>query len=188
MTSPSLPGLLRRLLLAVLLCVVPAATATAHIEKGPMPDAIAEIEYAILLEFEPGNLEVRNRLGMVLFRRGKLDEAADQFREILRQDPANFHAMDGLGVVTLNTAQPENAAALFRQAIGLNRDDTMVHYHLGQALEQYGDIAAAIDAYNTALENARKNGSAETPETRQIIEAVSRLKPETDPNKETLRR
>ena len=41
-------------------------TASAHIEQGNMPDSVAEMEYRILLEFEPDNLEVRNMLGMVL--------------------------------------------------------------------------------------------------------------------------
>ena len=48
-----------------------------------MPDSVAEMEYFILLEFEPNNLEARIKLGMILLRSEKFDEAIKIAKHIL---------------------------------------------------------------------------------------------------------
>ena len=45
----------------------------AHGPHDNMPDAIAEMEYRILLEYQPDNIEARNKLAMVLYRLDRLD-------------------------------------------------------------------------------------------------------------------
>ena len=66
--------ILRLVLFTAILLFSCSNPATAHVEKGTMPDSVAEMEYLILLEFEPDNFEVRIQLGMVLFRSEKYKE------------------------------------------------------------------------------------------------------------------
>lgn len=139
------------LICTVLLPFLFSAQVSAHIEKGAMPDSVAEMEYRILLEFEPENLEVRNQLGMVLYRRGKLDAAAEEFNFVLAKAPDNFDATDALGLINMQRGNYQLAIILFKKAIAINPDDMLVYYHLGQALELQGDIAAAAAAYREGL-------------------------------------
>ncbi len=157
------------LLSAVLLlcCISPAA---AHIEKGAMPDSVAEMEYRILLEFEPNNLEVRNQLGMVLYRQEKLHDAEKEFLHVLEKAPENYDALDALGLINLQRTNYHLALDLFKKAIAINPDDILVYYHLGQALEKLGDIAGAAEAYRTGL--SRRVAAADkqtTAEQRQVL-------------------
>jgi tetratricopeptide (TPR) repeat protein len=127
------------------------STASAHIEQGTMPDSVAEMEYRILLEFEPDNLEVRNLLGMVLYRSGKLEEAEAEFHYVLKRAPENLDAIDALGLVNIKRQNYQFAIDLFKKAIAINPDDMLVYYHLGQALELQGDFTGAAEAYRTGL-------------------------------------
>ena len=116
-----------------------------------MPDSVAEMEYRILLEFEPDNLEVRNLLGMVLYRSGKFEEAETEFHYVLKRAPENLDAIDALGLVNVKRKNYQFAIDLFKKAIAINPDDMLVYYHLGQALELQGDITGAAEAYKAGL-------------------------------------
>jgi len=162
------------------------APAAAHIEKGSMPDSVAEMEYRILLEFEPENLEIRNQLGMVLYRLGKLDAAEEEFHYVLRRAPENFDAIDGLGLVNMKQAEYQLASDLFKKAITLNQEDMLVYLHLGQALEQLGDLPRAAEMYRSGL--SRGVSIKETPardEQRQaLLEALKNIQEQSETTQE----
>lgn len=162
---------------ALILLVWSIAPAAAHIEKGSMPDSVAEMEYRILLEFEPDNLEVRNQLGMVFYRLGRLAEAEDEFNLVLKKSPDNFDALDALGLINAKRANFQLAINLYKKAIAVNPDDMLVYYHLGQALEQLGDISGAAAAYRTGLsKNVSAAGEQAAAEQRQaLIDAVKNI-------------
>lgn len=160
------PGII---LFSTLLLLLSIAPVSAHIEKGSMPDSVAEMEYRILLEFEPDNLEIRNQLGMVLLRLEKLDEAEKEFHYVLKKAPENFDALDALGLVNAKRHNYQLAIDLFKKAIGINPDDMLFYYHLGQAMEQLHDTAGAAEAYRTGLSRefstADKQTSAQQRQT-----------------------
>ncbi len=169
---------------AILALAVPAvlffaagrpAPAAAHIEKGNMPDALAQMEYRILLEFEPDNTTVRNQLGMVLYRLGKLAEAAAQFREVLRRNPGDFNAIDALGLVALKRNRPQEALARFQRAVTIRPDDLMVHVHLGETLERLGRNEEARAAYRRARELLRQGAKAPAAARQRIDAGLQRL-------------
>ena len=153
------------------------SSATAHIEKGSMPDSVAEMEFRILLEFEPDNLEVRNQLGMVLYRQGKLKEAEREFDYVLQKAPENFDAVDALGLVKLKQANYQLAADLFKKAIALNPADMLIYYHLGQALEQQGNINDAAEAYRAglSLEATGPHKQGNTENRQALLEALKNI-------------
>ncbi len=147
----------------------------AHIEKGYMPDAIAEMEYKILLEFEPDNLEVRNKLGIVLYRRGRLTEAEKEFNRVIQEAPDNFNAIDALGLIMAKKKQYNQAMTLYQKAISLNPDDVLVYYHLGRSLEATNNFTAAADAYRRALEKNKKAGAPDRKRTDMLNKALKKI-------------
>lgn len=140
----------------VLTAALPPARSLAHVGADNMPDSVAETEYLIYLEFRPGDLVIRNKLGMVYYRLGKLDQAAGEFSAILRIDPDNVDALDGMGLVQAARGRYDEAADYHQLAIARKGDDMMAHYHLGQVLEKKGMFREAAAAYHAALERFRK--------------------------------
>ena len=138
------------LLLAVLL-LLPLPVA-AHPETGFLSDAVAEVEYKMVVEINPKDLRTRNRLGIVLYRKNKLAEAAQQFAAVLKMAPGDFDAHDGMGLVKLKEKNYPEAVGWFQRAIAINGEDTLVHYNLGIAFEQIGRLAEAAAQYRQARE------------------------------------
>jgi Flp pilus assembly protein TadD len=163
-----------------LLLALPAI-AHAHPETGFLPDAIAETEYRIVLEITPKDCTTRNRLGIVLYRKNKLKEAAQQFAEVLKIIPADFDAHDGMGLVRSKEGNPTEAINWFRKAIAIKRDDTLIHYNLGLAYEKLGRFAEAESSYkeslavNGALLKRGINRELETGKTAMIQAALKNI-------------
>ncbi len=142
----------------------------AHVTDANMPDAVAETEYQILLEFQPEKTDVRNKLAMVMIRKKKFKEAEGELRTVLAAEPANFNALDSLGLVMSQTDRLPEAVNQFQAAIKANPQDVMVHYHLGQAYAALGDQAAARQAFSQALDLA--NQPSTTPTKATDLEAI----------------
>lgn len=169
-----------------ILFIIPALLALpghclAHPETGFLPDAIAETEYRIVLEINPKDVQTRNRLGIVLYRKNKLKEAEREFMEVLQTVGRDFDAHDGMGLVKLKEKKYGDAVAWFQRAIAINSEDTMVYHSLGLALEQLGRLKEAESAYRKGLEvNARQlrgRGSrdAETGKKDVLVTALKNL-------------
>jgi len=171
---------LRPVLIAILLAF--PALAHAHPETGFLPDAIAETEYRIVLEITPQDCATRNKLGIVLYRKNKLAEAAQQFGEVLKIAPRDFDAHDGLALVRLKESNFREAVSWARQAITINGEDTLVYHTLGQALEQLGQLKEAEAAYRKGLEvNSRNLGKSankgvETGKRDTLLAALANLR------------
>jgi len=151
--------------------------AAAHIEKGPMPDAVAEMEYRILLEFQPEKTDVRNNLGMVLYRRNKLDKAEKEFLTVLEYDPDNFNAIDSLGLVYFKKGEVERALAQHRKAAAINPDDVLVYFHIGNIHAAANQPEMARRQYEKALENAEKivRAGGKAPDMEPVKKALAAL-------------
>ncbi len=167
------------LLAAALVILSGPLPARAHVTEANMPDAVAETEYQILLEFEPGRSEVRNKLAMVLLRKKKYVEAEKELRTILAAEPANYDALDGLGLVMTRTGRVAEALGQFRAAIKANPRDVMAHYHLGLAHAALGDQEAARTVYRQALDLAGQPGTPPTPAS--DLEAIRQALEQTAP-------
>lgn len=131
------------LLLTILVLLLRVAPASSHVEKGYMPDSVAEMEYRILLEFKPEDNVTRSLLGMALLRQNKLSEAEKEFRILLKSDPKNFDGLDSLGLILFNQKRFPEALQHLQTAIALRPDDIMVHLHLGMTLISIGQPESA---------------------------------------------
>ena len=118
--------------------------AQAHVEKS-MPDAAAEMEYRILLEFRPRDFTTRIKLGLVLINLNKLKEADEEFRRALQSSPGNQQAHIGLALLRLKQKQPEKALELIKKAVALDPEQGVVYLH-------YGKILAATTRFEEALQ------------------------------------
>ncbi len=137
-------------LISVLL-LISNAPASAHPESGHLPDALAETEYRIAVDLEPKNTDMRNRLGVILYRQNKLRDALKQFNTVLKMKPNDFDAHDGIGLVKLRKGKYDEAAKWFIKALEINDKDPQAHFHLGQAYLELGDLAKAIQEYRKSL-------------------------------------
>ncbi len=161
---------------AILVFFFISTPATAHVEKGTMPDPVAEMEYRILLELEPDNLEVRIRLGLVLYRSGKFDETASEFDHVLKKDPENIEALIGLARVNIKLLNYPQAITLLKEALPIGPDDMHIYYYLGQALEMQGDLSGAEEIYNSGLSREISSQNEHSAEERQVVvEALKKL-------------
>ncbi|MBI5665448.1 MAG: tetratricopeptide repeat protein [Nitrospirae bacterium] len=148
----------RNICVCVYFCVLYyGGTAYAHPDSGFLPDAIAETEYGIVVELNPKDIETRNKLGIVLYRTNKLDEAVKQFNAVLKIKADDFDAHDGMGLVMMKKGRHEEAMKWFEKAIALNKGDALVFNHLGSAYEALGDIGKAIESYEKGL-SIKKDG------------------------------
>jgi tetratricopeptide (TPR) repeat protein len=167
--------ILRLILFCIVLLFFFCSTpVTAHVEKGTMPDSVAEMEYRILLEFEPDNLEIRIKLGMILYRSDKFEAAENEFNYVLKKDPENIDALTALARVNIRLLNYKQAVALFRKAIAINPDDMHIYYYLGQTMEMQGNLSGAEDVYEKGLSRGISSQDEHAAEARQaLIEALN---------------
>lgn len=139
-----------KILILIVMLFIPTS-GFAHPESGFMPDAIAEMEYKIVLDINPKDIDTRNKLGIVLYRKNKLNEAEIEFSKVLAVSPRDFDAHDGMGLVKNKQKKYEEAVTWFKKAIAISDEDTMVHYHLGLTYELMGNFIDAEKTYKKAL-------------------------------------
>jgi tetratricopeptide (TPR) repeat protein len=86
-----------------------------------------------------------------LHRQGRLVQAQELYRQVLKMQARHFHALHFLGVIAGQTGNSALAVALISQAIKINPDYADAHYHLGNALGDLNRYQAALAAYNRTL-------------------------------------
>ncbi len=154
---------------ALILFFCSPRTASAHVEEDNMPDSVAEMEYRILLEFEPDNYNIRLKLGMILFRGKKYNEAADEFNYIINNDPDNSEALISLGRVNTQLEKYHSAVESLQKALAIAPDDMHTYYFLGQALELLGNISEAETVYQKGLARKIPPGNKHAEEERHLL-------------------
>mgnify|MGYP005864861593 CR=1 FL=1 len=133
--------------------------ACAHIDHGGMPDSVAEMEYRILLEFEPQKHDIRNKLGDVLLRLKKYEEARVEFLAILDVVPDNLEAQIGLGQLLIHEQKWAEAEDCFLKLQKHYPANIELSYYLGIIYKGFGDLEKAQRILNEALLKAEKDQS-----------------------------
>ena len=82
---------------------------------------------------------------------GRLAEAEQLYREILRNDPRHADSLQFLGVIAHQVGRNDSAVELIEKAIALNDRVPPYHNNLGNALKALGKLDAAAGAYRRAL-------------------------------------
>ena len=86
-----------------------------------------------------------------LFKGGRLEEAANAYRNILEMSPSDFDAVHHLGLIAIMTGRLEEARRLLQAALDLSPANPEVWLHYGMSLQHQGRADEAVTAYEHAL-------------------------------------
>jgi len=90
-------------------------------------------------------------LGLVLFQKGRLDDAIAHYRSALQMQPDWWDAEYNLGTALLRKGQVDEAILHCERAVGMRPTDPDARVSLGNALLQKGRIDDAIVHYQKAM-------------------------------------
>ncbi len=90
-------------------------------------------------------------VGTELQARGRLDDAAGQYRQVLAVDPNDALAHSNLGTALAALGRPAEAIGHYERALELAPDDADSHSNLGNALVALDRPDEAIERYRRAL-------------------------------------
>jgi tetratricopeptide (TPR) repeat protein len=122
-------------------------------ELGKQEDKEAAAnEFESELKVDPDNGNARYELGVIADRDGKLEEARQQFEQVLLRYPEFEEALVALGGCYLEMSKPNDALPPLERAARLRPDDEVVWYRLSRAQRANGDT----DAANKSMATFRK--------------------------------
>jgi tetratricopeptide (TPR) repeat protein len=119
-----------------------------------------EILWGDTVAKRPGNPVARHNYGMALYQRGRLEEAATQYRAALALAPDYVKAHANLGATLLASGQVAAGIAEYERALSLRPDFEDAHFSLAEALAGSGQWVQAMEEYRTALRLAPEDAPA----------------------------
>ena len=102
---------------------------------------------------------MHNDPGVLVYKRGKVAEAADHFKAALQSNPNDPDLLANLALTEVVQHRFDEACADYRAAIRMKPDSAVLHEALAGALENLGKNDAAIAHLNIA---ARLSPKTET--------------------------
>ena len=119
----------------------------AHVEErsGDLGAAIESARRAV--ELDPSYPPARAQLGLWLLDDGRMEEAADHFREVVEGDPGNEAALFGLVLHAMRAREPERASRLLVEHDLLNGSNPGYAKHLDLSIRrQRGEEVSVLEA------------------------------------------
>ena len=98
----------------------------------------AAVYFNRILEEEPANFEVKNKLAMTYVSSTNPMQGVMMLREILQQDPQNEQALFNLGVLSMQSGQYDKAVERFSNLVELYPKNTQAHFFLGVSYLETG--------------------------------------------------
>ena len=99
----------------------------------------------------PQDVVAHHRLGYVLAKEGRLEEAADQCRIALRLDPDSYEANLNLGRILLATNQLDDSAEPLGEALRLAPKDPTANYYWAYLMQRRDRPHEAMEYYRRAV-------------------------------------
>jgi len=119
--------------------------ALAKLGKGSEADKAFEASFELNPERKKLALAAEHQ------REGRLDEAEQLYREVLRENPNNVDALRLLGTIAASQSRYGEAEQRFRQAIELAPDYVRVIVDLGRIMEEQNRYQEAINCFEKAI-------------------------------------
>ena len=113
--------------------------------------AKAEKSFAAVLQGEPRNFEALHGLGLINYRRGRLDAALALIQTALQADLTRADGFASLGLVFLALRDFARALASFDEGLRLAPNDVELINRRGVALLELGRAADALAAFDRVL-------------------------------------
>ena len=148
--TDALTSRLQRRILAVTACVAVIALAwRAQVQASYWRNG--ESVWGHALAVTSGNFMAHDGLGEQLAKRGRLDEAIDQFQKALSIAPGYREIETNLMLALTKKGRTDEAIAHLQALLKGDPNDAQMHYNLGNALQKKGDSQGAIAAYEKAI-------------------------------------
>ena len=96
--------------------------------------------------------DAENNFGLVLMKKGRIQEATACFNQVLSRFPNNPKAYLNLGNLRLGEGKLDDAISCYEKALSFYPRYTDAHFNLGNALAEKREFDAAIDEYKRTLE------------------------------------
>jgi tetratricopeptide (TPR) repeat protein len=103
------------------------------------------------LTAEPGSIDLRAERARLLFELGQIEQAKQQYLEILNRDRRHYSTLNNFGVLLQKTGATLAASKAYQAAIALEPDNPIGHTNFGDLLVQEGDLTQARAHYERAL-------------------------------------
>jgi len=110
-----------------------------------------------VLERESRAAEVRNALGIVLEKRGRIDDAVREYTEAARLDANAAEPRNNLGNLARRAHRGDDAERWYLAAIAADPYSMGAYNNLALLCQDRGQVDRAIDLYGRALAKAPKN-------------------------------
>ncbi|NOT02748.1 MAG: tetratricopeptide repeat protein [Phycisphaerales bacterium] len=104
-----------------------------------------------MIELSPTASRPRLHLGIALVGKGRISEAVEQFREILKRDPDYYQAYDNLGMAYGRQGRFDDAVEQYRIALQLHPEWAFNHQNLANFLCHLDRFDEAVEHYREAL-------------------------------------
>jgi tetratricopeptide (TPR) repeat protein len=140
-------------LAAVLACAV-----VSHGQARVWRDSESLFEHALAVN--PDNVTIRNNLGNLRLAEGRVEEAIEQYRRVVRSMPDYAVAHDNLGNALASLGRVDEAIHHYREALRARPDSVHWELELGQLLVTRGELAEARRRFERALELDAGSASA----------------------------
>ena len=126
---------------------ISVAQATDH--EIPWEQALRDFEMST--EVMPGFARAENNRGVALSRLGDDPQAEGAYKAALASDDTIAAASHNLGNLFLRRGEFELATQWYERAIKVQRNNPYLHYHLGLAKYQSGDVTGSIVSFERAI-------------------------------------
>jgi Flp pilus assembly protein TadD len=103
------------------------------------------------LQKDPNDFTAQFNLAAALQSMGRVDEAANSYRQALRIKPDDAVALNSLGTALQTKGQYEEAIKQYREALRINPNYTSAHYNWGNLLLAQGKSEEAISHFQEVL-------------------------------------
>lgn len=104
-----------------------------------------------LINQYPKSFIIWNLLGAANKGLGRIDEAADAFREVVALNPQYAGGYSNLGTTFHEQGKLQDALKVYKQAIALQPDYAEAYSNMGNTLKELGKFKNAIESYKKAL-------------------------------------
>lgn len=114
------------------------------------------------------------RQAVAQYRRGRIPQAVELFREVARIDPADPVAHFNLGYLYSREGYYQKAIRMYRAALSLDPFMSAAYYNLAVTLERRGDYEEAVRVWRDYIE--RESDPARSETAARYIEQIERYR------------
>jgi Flp pilus assembly protein TadD len=126
-----------------------AFTMRSHFQSGVYQDI--ETVWQTTIRKNPTAWMAHNNLGAFFLKKGRLDDAMDQFTKAIEIKPDEASVLDNLGSALLQKGNLDEAIVLYQKALELKPAQASIHYNLANALLARGEVDHAVTEYESTL-------------------------------------